>query len=389
MLLRWAGASLVAVLVLCELAGARPAAAATSHAIDVTLGASIDSVDFQSRAVFPQQVLEYDLTVSNSSGSPQQNVMITDPVPTIDSVLKTGSVTCGSVPDCTSSVTNSQRVIFKLSTVAPSARDLKLSFQVTILPKRDIFNRASWTGGGCGASRCQTNSLTNKIIPSPIAISASPINRAFVPASQRITFTLTIYPYAYIAGMSNVVITTRPITVDARTSPTGTTYVPGSASCGSVPQCTVSVSGQTIAFTLTPASFAGGGKLRVTFAFVNNATTGTLSETLGWTGGACPIPACPPRYPVAFSAIPGPQTSPSSSPTTQPTSAGTTPPPTRSSGSGLAFTGTGIGTRVLAYAGALLLLLWLVWLAVVVGQRARRSTAAERPGTRPGQPAGR
>jgi uncharacterized repeat protein (TIGR01451 family) len=305
----------------------QPSASAVTSPVSVTLTSSTGSLNDFRRVLFPGEIIQYNILVSNTGATPAPYVTVSDPLPLKDAKFITGSPTCGSVPNCTAYV-YPHSVVFVLSSVAAGASNLQMSFQMSILPKRDILDLANWTGPGCHRTpSCQTKPLYNRILEPPLVLKANPKNRAKVAVTHTIDFTLTMHSYGYISGEPQIVINTQPITVDAASDPAGTSYVPGSASCGATPGCTASESSGIVTFTLTPASFPAGANAVMAYAFVNNANTGTLTESATWAGGACPQTTCPPRFAIAFTAFPGHVTPPPPPPTTTPPPHG--PPPNR------------------------------------------------------------
>lgn len=363
-----------------------PASAAAAGPVTVALTENIGSVNWAGVDLFPGQVLQYNMVVANSGTTAATDVTVNDHLPTIDATLVPSSATCGTVPDCTVLGVSAGILSFSLSSVAAGSTGLTLSFQMTIEPKRDILDTADWTGGGC-PSTCLTNRLLNSIVGPPLNITSNPPNRSRIPAGTTIDFTLTLLPLSYETGDSNVVTTVSPFFVDGATDPSATTYVAGSASCGATPGCTASGSSSQVSFTFTSAAFAAKTPISVTYAYVSNITTGTLTASAVWSGGTCTSTTCPPEHSISFTTVPASKTSPASSTTTTTkpavvsstkstttttTAAAATSP---SHPSVLATTGVGRGLYVLAASG-LLCVLW--GLALLTPRLTRRGLLGRR-----------
>jgi len=261
--------------------GSAPVNAATPP-VWVSLSPSIGSTDYTGLSVFAGEALQYNLSVSNASDTASAPVTVVDKPPGADATVIATSVTCGSVPNCTFTVTGNA-VTFTLSSVEGGASGLEMSFQAMIRSQRVAYDSAKWSGGGC-APWCHANILVNPIVGSPVTLSSNPPNRSFVAAGDQIDYTLTVAPLAYETGASDVVV------VD--TVPAKTSYLTGSATCGSTLGCTAAEADGIVTFTFTGASFAADSSVDVSFTSVIGKRIGTIKDRGSWTGGTCALLSC-------------------------------------------------------------------------------------------------
>jgi uncharacterized repeat protein (TIGR01451 family) len=341
------------------------AAATTSKAVSVTMSESVGPNRVTNQTVYVGEWISFNVTVRNSGSA------ATGPVTFVDGnvwgkQLVTGSATCGTLPNCSVQFSKGLQIQFVLTSIPVGAHGVG-HFKIKA-GSRVVHDAAFWKGSGCAKATCTTNVIQNKVIPDPVTLSSAPPNRALVPQTHLITLDVSVAPPAWAKGDGNVVISNIvPYCVGC--SP-GTTYVAGSASCGTVVGCTSSVSGKTVTFVLTPASFASGATtLQVQFVVKNQACTGTLYYIVSWTGGTCIGHTCYPPFSLAYSAIPNHtacppkkvkvkvKTTPTTSPTTGATTVSSTAPAVSTAPTSLAATGAGSGLWDVLWASVCMLLL--------------------------------
>ena len=138
---------------------------------------------------------------------------------------------------------------------------------------------ATITGPGC-TTGCSTNHTDNPVAAFGVVKSANPASGTTVVPGQTIGYTLA-------ASNTGNAATGTEIVTDL--VPANTTYVPSSASCGTVPNCTASYSSatNTVTFTLTSVAAMTSG-LALTFnVTVNAGATTTIDNVATFTGAGC------------------------------------------------------------------------------------------------------
>ena len=227
--------------------------------------------------VVPGQNIGYTLTASNPGSAASGQEVVADAIP-VGTTYVAGSASCGTVPNCTVAFA-SNTVTFTLSSVAAGASGLALTFHVTdnANATTPIDNGATITGPGC-TSNCSTNHTDNPVAAFNVVKSSFPASGTTVVPGQNIGYTLTASNAGNAATGQEVV---------ADPIPAGTTYISGSASCGTVPNCSVAFASNTVTFTLTSVA-AGASGLALTFNVTVNANaTTTIDNVATITGPGC------------------------------------------------------------------------------------------------------
>lgn len=303
-------------------------ASATPPAITVTLAGSVTG------QVHGGEDISYTLTVSNAGTTDSGPVTVTANIP--DGVnYDQNSQSCGPTPNCTFGLGSSiggcsaaltpdgvntlgcrnyiTSVVWNLSSVAASAANLTLFFSATVL-SGPLTATANWQTDGCPSAGCPTNEVSNPGASVVLMDSSTPLgwvhysegapgysgpdgargpSPPVLPEGQRIDHTISV------SNSGNAPSGTISVTEDLPTSG-GLGLVPGSASCGSVPGCTVSVlpvaacssgscPGTQVHWTVTSVS-AGASNLDLSFASVvlTQATSTAASSQTLWNGPLSP-----------------------------------------------------------------------------------------------------
>jgi len=289
-------AAVVGVLWLSSFPAGAPASAAGGPSPDVVVSmtSTIGPRDVTGQPFYGQQVVQYNDLVSNLGSADAGTVLVVNPVPGASAVLIPDSPTCGTVPNCTVAL-RGKRITFTLGSVPAGASGLTLSFQVRIIPRRNVLASVRWIGGGCTKKSCHSKAIVSRVVAPPLVVFSSPPNRGYVAMNQEITYTLAVQPYAYAPGSPDVVV--------SDLVPDGTSYVPGSATCGTVPGCTSGAAGSDVTFTFSPDSFVATGADEVSFAAVSTVAGGTIIDNATFTGGTCPAGVtCTDRYSIGLNA---------------------------------------------------------------------------------------
>jgi uncharacterized repeat protein (TIGR01451 family) len=234
----------------------------------------------------------YGLAITNTGVLATPSVItVTDAIPAHTTYVA-GSAAClsGPTPVCTANESTGV-VTFTVAGGLAAGATYSVSFAVTVdasAPAGTIPNTASYTGPGCtplaGATTCSTNTVTIKVIVHPVITVSKSANTSAVTAGQTapVTYTLT--------ATNNSSKRTGKATVITDVVPSGLTYVPGSASCGSTPKCTAAfdASTETVTFTLG-THIAAGASESVTFQGTVNATdTTSIINNADYTGNCTP-----------------------------------------------------------------------------------------------------
>jgi len=262
--------------------------------------------------------ITYQLTVSNAGTTDSGQVTVTDAL-SYPSYYIDNSATCGSVPNCTVtliplscpvSVTPcvGTTVVWTISAVAAGATGLVLSAEVGIggagsSSTPSITDQASWTGDGCTTSPgCSTNQVSDPLFAPQIGISSDPPDGSSVQVGQTISFTINIANPGDAAAPVPLVVTSGLVNGNG---------VTGSASCSTVPSCTVTSSTSsgvctypsgatyactpTTSFTWTIATVAPGASgLELHFSAVatqeaiSGPTRGPVAVSALWQGNISP-----------------------------------------------------------------------------------------------------
>ncbi len=212
-------------------------------------------------AVTTGDSITYSVVIGNTGSTASGPVTITDDFDGFDP----SSATCGSVPNCrvqlhhigvacsvppTLCVGGDEvvGVSWTIDSVAAESSGLTVSVNAFVDnnggPVGSWTDQAWWTGDGCVTSGgCPTNTVSNPVATVKVTESASPPPRSepFHPGGgttlgngQEVNATLSV---ANVGDAPSGTITV----VDSIPPTTGTQYVPGSATCGTVPGCTLTV----------------------------------------------------------------------------------------------------------------------------------------------------
>jgi uncharacterized repeat protein (TIGR01451 family) len=205
----------------------------------------------------------YSLSVGNTGSTASGQVTITDEFSSRG--FDPNSATCGSVPNCTLQINRVAvacpappnlciggivpiGVTWTITSVGAGSSGLTVSVNTFVDngfgTAGPWTNQATWTGDGCLTSAgCSTNIVSHPVATVTVTQSASPPPRPVnqqagggttLSIGQAVDETLTV---ANIGDAPSDPITV----VDSIPSATGTIYLPGSASCGTVQGCTLSV----------------------------------------------------------------------------------------------------------------------------------------------------
>ncbi|HXX89382.1 MAG TPA: hypothetical protein VEI83_04050 [Acidimicrobiales bacterium] len=269
--------------------------------------------------------ITYTLALGNSGTTASGVVTITDFLPW----YVAGSATCGAVPGCsvqehevatpcpvqaeTTNIvtcTGAVAITWTITSVAANATGLDLSAQVTSLGSASS-NMASWLGDGCSTAGqivpnygvsggCSTNTVSYPGAYVHVSESSNEASNSpgltpgpAVTPGQRVDYTIAVDNSDGTAASGAVTIT------DSVPNSANSTLVPGSAACGSVPGCMVSVAptatcstgpcaGSLVTWVIS--SIASGAKdLTLSFSVtVNPSSTGSVVNQVLWNGPVNP-----------------------------------------------------------------------------------------------------
>jgi len=248
---RWTGVAIATILAtVTSTALLVPAVRASPANVTVSLAGS------QPGTVAAGDTITYTLTVASSGTSDSGPVTIVDSMPT-DTTYVTGTASCGSVPGCSvvanqpsftcpqtsgsTCVTPPPTITWTLSSVAAGGSGLALTAEVGIDAGEPgpLVNSATWTGGGCSVSSgCPTNQVSNSVMDVMVTLSSAPATGARVKAGDIIDLTVAVSN----DGTGPTAVPLQVFDDNAGYNvPPPWNYVEGSASCGSVPGCTVTI----------------------------------------------------------------------------------------------------------------------------------------------------
>jgi large repetitive protein len=280
------GLAAVGVLVwqACSLAASASAATAPED-VTVTLSTLVNGVPSTGPLFGGSNVLEYQLAIKNAGSAASSSMIVYDNIPRAASYVA-GSATCGSTPGCTVSftensikVTHEGTVTFNISSVAAGATEV-VGFQVSTRQgslHQKVEDLATWHGAGCSRNLCKSNKINIPVIPRPVQLTALPLNGAIVQTAEAIDYILTVKNTSSTA-QSNVVVTD-PV-------PAGTTYYSGSATCNGNAGCAVSLSDNTLKWTIASVAPRSKG-IKLGYSVSVNSDSGSIKNTAAWTGDLC------------------------------------------------------------------------------------------------------
>jgi len=271
-------------------------AGASPPALSVTLSGSATGT------VAAGDTITYTVTIDNAGTTGSGLVTVADDLP---GIYVPGSATCGTVSGCTVNVSMAavscpvyppgatgicggpSSVEWSISTVPGGAGPQTLTFQTTVLPYYPFSDTATWTGYGCSVSLgCQTDTVSNPVADVTVTQTGSPPNGTTVVPGQSIGYTLVV---ANVGDAPSGTITV----VDDVLGAGDTSVIPGSATCGGVAACTVTVgpeaaAGNTVTWVIASVP-AGATGLDLGFAVIVNAgATRTIVNHAGWNGSISP-----------------------------------------------------------------------------------------------------
>jgi uncharacterized repeat protein (TIGR01451 family)/fimbrial isopeptide formation D2 family protein len=247
----------------------------------------------------PGSTIVYTVKIQNV-GDGAGSAVITDPVPSLVTVDDT-SVTCGTLTgsDTCSATGTGNNVVIHVTLAAGDSVSVTFSATVGATVKTDVVNTATITSGPCNTDTGCSSTVTNPVPFITVVKSSSPVTGTTVVPGQTITYTLAVSNIG--SGVADTTVVTDAI-------PAGSTYVAGSASCGTVPNCTASEATTSadpnglVTFTLTSVA-AGASGLDLTFAVTVNATAvGQIVNVAAFTGAGClsstPCPTNQTNHPI-------------------------------------------------------------------------------------------
>jgi uncharacterized repeat protein (TIGR01451 family) len=208
------------------------------------------------KSVVPGATIDYTILVKNV-GTSRGAATLTDPLPSNVTLSGTPAPACKTVASgdtCSVKVTGTKLVV----TVTMASKDsAKIVFDAVVNSNdtTTVVNKASITHGPC-VSHC-SSTVTNPVVVLTVVKGSSPPPGSIVPPLTKVTYTLT-------ATDSGTAPTT-PVTL-TDTVPAGTTYVSGSATCGTAPGCAASESGGKVVWT--PVVVQPGHPITVSFQVI-------------------------------------------------------------------------------------------------------------------------
>ncbi|MGH9919025.1 MAG: hypothetical protein ACRD6W_09180, partial [Nitrososphaerales archaeon] len=347
----------------------------------------LTSLPLNQATVQTGEAVDYSLLVRNKSAVTQANVTVTDPVPA-GTAYVSGSASCRGASGCTASE-SAGVVHYTIASVSPHSHAIHLVFSVTVTSSSaSISNTGTWTGDLCVTkASCATNTVKQTVEPgSGVSVTKSSSPTASVNHGGTITYMLTISNSGAFPSGAFVI---------SDGIPPGTTYVAGSATCGSVQGCSASLTNGSVVFNIAGiAPFTIGDMVKFQVN-VNPAATGSISNTAIWLGPACVTSSgCPtntvtlnlgPTSPATLSATGSTTTAPSSSTSSSHSTSPSSGSPgvaTSASHGALASTGAGRGVSLLLELGGGLLAIGAV--AAVLGIELSRRRGVARAGRRNG-----
>ena len=254
---RQIGLFIVLIALLLWLGSIAPPADASPPIVTVVLAGSAAGT------VTTGEPITYSVAIGNTGSTASGPVTITDDFSS-DS-FDPSSATCGNVPNCSVQLEHIEvacavpptfcvggdevvGVSWTIDSVAAESSGLTVSVNAFVDNNGDTVgswtDQAWWTGDGCVTSgSCPTNTVSNPVATVKVTESASPPPRIepFHPgggttlgSGQEVNATLSV---ANVGDAPSGTVTV----VDSIPPTTGTQYVPGSATCGTVPGCTLTV----------------------------------------------------------------------------------------------------------------------------------------------------
>jgi len=302
--MRWGcriGVMIAPLAVALALAGAAAATGSPASVAVVLSGSATGTV-------VTGDTITYSLAVSNAGSTDSGPVQITDDFLAFD----VNSASCGSLPNCAVTIDGGavecpepptvctggfvpMGVTWRITSVPAEASGLTVSVAASVY--NSGTDQATWTGDGCSASSgfCTTNTVRNPVALVSVSETTSPPPR---PVSFRSGDGTTLSVGQVVSASLGVAnggdAPSGAVTVVASIPPTtGTDYVPGSATCGTVPGCTLTVTPCT---TTCPAfqSPCGVGEAACLFVLPAPCGCATVTRTgtlLTWTITSVPAGA--------------------------------------------------------------------------------------------------
>jgi len=220
------------------------------------------------KSVVPGATIDYSVVVKNT-GTATGSATVTDPLPS--NVTLSGPPTCTTVtsPDtCAVKVTGSKLV---MSVTLASGDSAKATFDAVVssTDTTTVTNTATITDGACTTTQC-SSTVTNPVVVLSVVKSSVPVGGSVVPLTTKVTYTLTLTDSGTAA--------TTPETLSDQV-PGGMTYVPGSATCGGAPGCSVTEATGTVTWSGIVVQPGASNAVSVSFEAVVNKTD-TTAQTI-------------------------------------------------------------------------------------------------------------
>ena len=215
-------------------------------------------------SVVPGGTIDYTVVVDNV-GSAAGTATVTDPLPA--NVTLSGTPTCATVATgdtCSVKVTGTKLTI-KVHLASGDSAKATFDAVVKSTDTTTVVNTATITTGPCTSSQC-SSTVTNPVVVLSVVKSSTPTPGSVVPRGTKVTYALTLTDSGTAA--------TAPITLTDKV-PAGTTYVSGSATCGSAPGCSATEKTGTVTWTGIIVQPGATNALVVNFQAVVSATDTT------------------------------------------------------------------------------------------------------------------
>ena len=232
------------------------------------------------KPVVPGGTIDYTLNVKDV-GTAAGTATVTDPLPT--NVTLSGTPACTTVASGDTCAVTAEGATLTMHVHLAAGDSAKADFDAVVAASdtTSVTNTATITKGACTTAAC-TSSVTNPVVVLSVVKSSTPRPHSVVPLTTQVTYMLT-------ATDSGTAPTT-PVTL-SDTVPFGTTYVPGSATCGGQPGCSVREAAGTITWSGVVVQPGTSHALALSFAVVvdrTNTTGEKIANTATFTNDGTP-----------------------------------------------------------------------------------------------------
>ena len=232
------------------------------------------------KPVVPGGTIDYTLNVKDV-GTAAGTATVTDPLPT--NVTLSGTPACTTVASGDTCAVIAEGATLTMHVHLATGDSAKADFDAVVAASdtTSVTNTATITKGACTTAAC-TSSVTNPVVVLSVVKSSTPRPHSVVPLTTQVTYMLT-------ATDSGTAPTT-PVTL-SDTVPFGTTYVPGSATCGGQPGCSVREAAGTITWSGVVVQPGTSHALALSFAVVvdrTNTTGEKIANTATFTNDGTP-----------------------------------------------------------------------------------------------------